>query len=49
MVYTFSHSGHVSGTFSSGSRDDDWGNNGFNQQIKVSCVVVRRVMKRLLT
>ena len=24
MVYTFQHSGHVSGTFEPGSRDDDW-------------------------
>ncbi len=24
QVYTVSHSGHVSGTFESGSRDDDW-------------------------
>jgi hypothetical protein len=24
MVYTFQHSGHVSGTFESGSRNDDW-------------------------
>jgi hypothetical protein len=23
-VYTFEHKGHVSGTFESGSRDDDW-------------------------
>ena len=24
MVYTFQHTGHVSGTFESGSRDDNW-------------------------
>ena len=32
-AYTFSHSGRTSGTFESGSRDDDWTNNGTNPDI----------------
>ena len=30
---TFKHSGHMNGTFESGSRDDDWSNAGHNQNI----------------
>ena len=33
MVYTFQHQGHVSGTFESGSRDDNWSNDGQNDAI----------------
>jgi len=33
MVYTFQHNGHVAGTFESGSRDDDWTNDGQNNAI----------------
>jgi len=32
-VYTFEHKGHVSGTFESGSRDDDWETDGQNDAI----------------
>ena len=32
-VYTFEHTGHVSGTFESGSRDDDWHTDGQNDAI----------------
>jgi hypothetical protein len=32
-VYTFSHKGSVGGTFGSGSRDDDWGDNPTNSAI----------------
>jgi flagellar biosynthesis/type III secretory pathway protein FliH len=32
-AYTFEHKGHTSGTFSSGSRNDDWVNAGFNENI----------------
>src|SRR5262249_4902899 len=31
--YTFQHSGHVSGTFESGSRNDDWLIHSQNEQI----------------
>jgi cytochrome c5 len=33
MVYTFQHSGHVSGTFESGSRNDDWAVDSRNDNI----------------
>jgi hypothetical protein len=33
QVYTFQHSGHVSGTFESGSRNDDWTVDSRNDQI----------------
>jgi hypothetical protein len=33
MAYTIEHQGHVSGTFESGSRDDDWSDSGTNPQI----------------
>jgi hypothetical protein len=33
QVYTFEHSGHVSGTFESGSRDDTWDVDGQNAAI----------------
>ena len=33
QVYTFQHSGHVSGTFESGSRDDNFTDNGTNVSI----------------
>lgn len=32
-LYTFEHRGHVSGTFESGSRDDDWSVDGQNDSI----------------
>lgn len=32
-AYTFQHSGHVSGTFESGSRDDDWNIEGQNDSL----------------
>jgi hypothetical protein len=32
--YSFAHSGHVAGTFESGSRNDDWNNDGQNDAIK---------------
>lgn len=32
-AYTFAHAGHVSGTFESGSRDDDWSVDGQNNAI----------------
>jgi len=32
-AYTFKHSGHVSGTFEPGSRDDDWSIDGQNDEI----------------
>lgn len=32
-VYTFEHQGHVSGTFESGSRDDNWNSTGQNDEI----------------
>jgi len=32
-VYTFGHKGHVSGTFESGSRDDDWSVDGQNDTL----------------
>jgi hypothetical protein len=34
VAYTFSHSGHVSGTFESGSRDDQWTVDSHNDQIQ---------------
>jgi hypothetical protein len=34
QVYTFQHRGHVSGTFESGSRDDDWSNDAQNDVIR---------------
>jgi hypothetical protein len=34
MAYTFQHSGHVSGTFESGSRDDDWNADGQNDALR---------------
>ena len=33
QVYTFQHSGHVAGTFESGSREDDWSVDGRNDVI----------------
>ena len=33
VAYTFEHKGHTSGTFSSGSRNDDWNNTGSNPTI----------------
>lgn len=33
VAYTFKHSGHMGGTFTSGSRNDDWNNTGNNQAI----------------
>jgi hypothetical protein len=30
VLYTFSHSGHMAGTFEPGSRDDDWNPQGTN-------------------
>ena len=33
-LYTFEHRGHVSGTFESGSRDDDWTVDGQNDAIR---------------
>lgn len=33
IAYTFQHQGHVSGTFESGSRDDDWSNEGQNADL----------------
>lgn len=32
-VYTFSHSGHMAGTFESGSRDDNWNVQGKNAEL----------------
>lgn len=32
-AYTFEHKGHTSGTWSTGSRDDDWVNSGYNENI----------------
>jgi hypothetical protein len=34
QAYTFQHQGHVSGTFESGSRDDDWNNDAQNDAIR---------------
>lgn len=33
IVYTFGHTGHVAGTFESGSRDDDWSVDSQNEDI----------------
>lgn len=33
VAYTFRHSGHMGGTFTPGSRDDNWANNGSNPAI----------------
>lgn len=33
VAYTFKHSGHMGGTFTSGSRDDNWNVNGTNPAI----------------
>ena len=33
-VLTFSHTGHMAGTFESGSRDNDWNNTGRNDYIR---------------
>jgi hypothetical protein len=33
QVYTFAHTGHVAGTFGSGSRDDIWQNDGQNDAL----------------
>lgn len=33
LAYTFNHSGHVAGTFESGSRDDDWTNEGQRSEL----------------
>ena len=37
-AYTFAHAGHTAGTFESGSRDDDWNNNGTNSDIAANWV-----------
>jgi hypothetical protein len=34
LVYTFQHQGHVAGTFESGSRNDNWSNDGQNDAIR---------------
>ena len=34
LAYTFTHDSHVAGTFESGSRDDDWSDNGTDPRLR---------------
>lgn len=38
QVYTFAHSGHVSGTFESGSRDDNWAEDSKDDRLAANWV-----------